>query len=320
MAYQSFDGQTGDSRSSEKLARLKLPLDLRGKSVLDLGCNEGFFCIEAKRRGADRVVGLDHDPKAIDGARAHATDAGVDVEFLVGKMTDLPAGKFDYILLLSALHYIDEPAALLEQIRQHLTPNGILVLEVGIAPRPAGQTVGRTLRSIDERYFATEELLRRTWLRNYAVREVGSSVSQVGDPVPRTVFHCRGHQQTNVVMIIGDGGIGKTTLASQFGPSPVISTDMLFSPMRAPKQRLAPPQQLYDRVFEQTKSIWATWEKIKDQDGVPEYFAKVIADAIRHCAGGGIVVVEGFILKSLASLVEQDLGASYRCWQLSKMG
>lgn len=51
--YQTFVDRPGVSRSSEKLDGIKLPADLTGKSVLDLGCNEGFFSLEAKRRGAD---------------------------------------------------------------------------------------------------------------------------------------------------------------------------------------------------------------------------------------------------------------------------
>ena len=33
-----------------------IPADLRGKSVLDIGCNGGYYSIEMKRRGADRVL------------------------------------------------------------------------------------------------------------------------------------------------------------------------------------------------------------------------------------------------------------------------
>ncbi|MCE9670741.1 DUF1698 domain-containing protein [Myxococcus stipitatus] len=39
------------------------PSDLRGKSVLDIGCNGGFYSIEMKRRGAARVVGIDSDAR-----------------------------------------------------------------------------------------------------------------------------------------------------------------------------------------------------------------------------------------------------------------
>src|SRR5436309_596182 len=36
-----------------------LPQDLSGKTVLDVGCNAGFYAVEAKRRGARRVLGVD---------------------------------------------------------------------------------------------------------------------------------------------------------------------------------------------------------------------------------------------------------------------
>src|SRR4051812_39599687 len=38
-----------------------IPADLSGKTVLDIGCNGGFYSIEMKRRGAARVVGIDFD-------------------------------------------------------------------------------------------------------------------------------------------------------------------------------------------------------------------------------------------------------------------
>ena len=38
-----------------------LPADLQGKTVLDIGCNAGFFSMEMKRRGAERVLGIDSD-------------------------------------------------------------------------------------------------------------------------------------------------------------------------------------------------------------------------------------------------------------------
>jgi tRNA (mo5U34)-methyltransferase len=38
-----------------------IPADLSGKSVLDVGCNAGFYSIEMKKRGAARVVAIDSD-------------------------------------------------------------------------------------------------------------------------------------------------------------------------------------------------------------------------------------------------------------------
>src|SRR5262245_48221796 len=43
--------------------------DLSGRSVLDIGCNAGFYAIEMKRRGANRVVGIDSDDDYLKQAR-----------------------------------------------------------------------------------------------------------------------------------------------------------------------------------------------------------------------------------------------------------
>ena len=46
-----------------------IPRDLTGKTVLDIGCNAGFYSMEMKRRGAARVVGLDSDERYLGQAR-----------------------------------------------------------------------------------------------------------------------------------------------------------------------------------------------------------------------------------------------------------
>jgi SAM-dependent methyltransferase len=313
MPYQSFSEQ-GDSQSQEKLDRIKLPGKLNGRSVLDLGCNEGFFCLEAKRRGADRVHGIDSNGGVIAAAKRRAEEEGLDIRFSVFSMDEALTEKYDYVLLLSALHYIDRPAALLHRIKNALQPGGTLILETGVAVTASGRTVSRALRSIDERFFPSFELLTQVWLRDYAVREIGRSVSQRGDPIPRYVFHCT-PLKTNVVFIIGKGGIGKSSLAAQLGSGPCVSTDELLSPERSDNPRVAPAQKRFSEVFGETKSIWATWDRIKEEEGVKRYFATVVSSAIRHCAGSGIVIVEGFIVSSLVAEIIEFLGPDFRYWE-----
>src|SRR5882724_11622789 len=60
---------TNGWKSPEYLAyeieNLRLP-DLQGKSVLDINTMDGFYSFEAARRGAARVVALDHYMWAMD--------------------------------------------------------------------------------------------------------------------------------------------------------------------------------------------------------------------------------------------------------------
>src|SRR3954452_23175874 len=58
-----------------------IPHDLRGKTVLDIGCNGGFFSLEMKRRGADRVLGIDADDRYLEQARFAADVEGLNIEF-----------------------------------------------------------------------------------------------------------------------------------------------------------------------------------------------------------------------------------------------
>ncbi len=314
MSYQSYDDSPGISKSEEKLRALRIPAKLTGKSVLDLGCNEGYFAIEMKRRGASRVVGLDHNEKAIAGARQRANDAGLEVEFICGDMFSMPDGPFDLVLLLSALHYITEPGKLFRQIHRVLAPAGMLLLECGVAPS-YGQTVHRALRSIDDALFPTFELLRDVWLADFAVRLTSRSPNQAGDPIPRSVYHC--HRSKPIVMLVeGAGGAGKSVLASRFSSAVIISTDVLFSPARSSGRMFYPEEQkLYDTTkIKFNGSHRLAWESLKEDERVRQFFVQTIARAVRLCHAA-LMVVEGHVISDLAAEIVKLLEPDYRCWR-----
>lgn len=208
MSYQSFPGTAGDSNSSAKLERLRLPADLTGCSVLDVACNEGFFCMEARRRGASRVVGIDRDAQFID--RARERDPETDYRVMDYLALDAIDERFDVILLLSALHYAVDPQRLLNDIVDLLTPTGLFVLECGVAPgrKPEWVTVQRPVGDVVR--HPTHSMLMRA-LRGASVRPVGPSVRQEGDPIDRHVYHAR-RLRPMVLLVSGPSGTGKSTL------------------------------------------------------------------------------------------------------------
>jgi tRNA (mo5U34)-methyltransferase len=106
-----------------------IPWDLRGKTVLDVGCNAGFFSIEMKRRGADRVVGIDSDERYLAQARLATEVAGVDVELRMLSVYDVAQlqEKFDLILFMGVLYHLRHPLLALDLLREHVARDLLLV-------------------------------------------------------------------------------------------------------------------------------------------------------------------------------------------------
>jgi len=100
-----------------------IPHDLRGKTVLDIGCNAGFYSIEMKRRGAERVVGIDHDEEYLQQARFAAQVSGLEIEFRRMSVYDIGkiGEKFDVVLFLGVLYHLRHPLLALDLLHEHVT-------------------------------------------------------------------------------------------------------------------------------------------------------------------------------------------------------
>jgi tRNA (mo5U34)-methyltransferase len=99
-----------------------IPADLSGKSVLDIGCNGGFYSIEMKRRGARRVLGIDFDEGYLRQARFAAAMCGADVEFRELSVYDVGAlgERFDIVLFMGVLYHLRHPLLALDLIHEHV--------------------------------------------------------------------------------------------------------------------------------------------------------------------------------------------------------
>src|SRR5437016_13154905 len=82
-----------------------IPEDLTGATVLDVGCNGGFYSIEMKKRGAKRVLGIDVDDRYLKQARFVAETMGFEIELQKCSVyaSDEVPGKFAYVGFLGAL-------------------------------------------------------------------------------------------------------------------------------------------------------------------------------------------------------------------------
>ena len=98
-----------------------IPADISGKSVLDIGCNAGFYALEMKRRGARRVLGIDSDPQYLAQARFAAEVSGAEVEFCEMDVYQVPElrEKFDIVLFMGVLYHLRHPLLALDLLAEH---------------------------------------------------------------------------------------------------------------------------------------------------------------------------------------------------------
>jgi SAM-dependent methyltransferase len=111
-------------------------LELKGKRVLDIGCRDGLFSLEAERLGAAEVVGVDNDvstgwtevvlPYLKSAVRMHGMN--------LYDLTPQTFGKFDVIVFAGVLYHLRYPVHALRLIKNLLNDGGTLLLETAILP------------------------------------------------------------------------------------------------------------------------------------------------------------------------------------------
>jgi len=128
---EPVDHPLGPWQTIQKL----LPRELSGKTLLDVGCNAGFYAFEAKRLGAKRVLG-------VDGQRQHVRQGlfvrkvlGLAVEFRrlnVYELNPRLVGQFDITLALGLLYHLKHPILALDNLYQ--VTKELLIIETAIMP------------------------------------------------------------------------------------------------------------------------------------------------------------------------------------------
>ena len=147
----------GDSMEKWKL--ISTICNVQGKSVLDIGCSEGVFCVEAVRAGASRVVGIDSEVRSLIIASLLARSAGLRVKYRLETFPEVRLKEqFDCVLCLSVLHHLvsvkDMWALLsdshhyddllihrehLRSLRSMVAPGGTCIVEIPYVYREIGR-------------------------------------------------------------------------------------------------------------------------------------------------------------------------------------
>lgn len=105
-----------------------VPEDLSGRTVLDIGCNAGFYAIEMARRGAAQVVGIDSDPRYLAQAELAAKTEGVDIELRQMSVYDVAklGERFDMVVFMGVFYHLRHPLLALDLLWEHAVGDTML--------------------------------------------------------------------------------------------------------------------------------------------------------------------------------------------------
>jgi tRNA (mo5U34)-methyltransferase len=97
---------------------LGFPRDFSGKTVLDVGCNAGYYSFVAKSRGARRVVGIELDRHFVRQAEYLSILLGLAVQFVHDDVHNVDArlGIFDIVICSGLLYHIPDPTNVLARL------------------------------------------------------------------------------------------------------------------------------------------------------------------------------------------------------------
>ena len=134
-----------------RLAFVREQIELRGRRALDVGCGGGILSESLAQHGA-QTTGIDLSPGAIEIARLHALESGLEIDYRQSSVEAMAAAQpaaFDMVTCMELLEHVPDPASVVSACAQLVRPGGVVVFS----------TLNRNLRAFLLAIVGAEYLL-----------------------------------------------------------------------------------------------------------------------------------------------------------------
>ena len=123
--YKAIRNREGNANDLFEIPALfSLLPNLKGTSVLDLGCGFGEHCVEFVNRGASKVVGIDISEKMLEVAKKEHSNPAITYMLLPIEDIEEVEGKFDVVISSLAFHYVEDFEGVVRKIYDKLNTDG----------------------------------------------------------------------------------------------------------------------------------------------------------------------------------------------------
>ncbi|HON55857.1 MAG TPA: DUF1698 domain-containing protein [bacterium] len=181
----------------ETLQRIKMPKDLSGKKVLDIGTWDGYFSFEAEKRGAKEILAIDNHYRlekniGSSGFEIAKKILASKVKYKILDVYDISPekiGYFDVVLFLGVLYHLKHPLLALEMI-SNIT-NNLMILETYYVNKYEKDMIGifyekNELNDDSTNWWGFNKKCLEALIRTAGFKKV-EIISEVSD---RICFHC----------------------------------------------------------------------------------------------------------------------------------
>lgn len=281
--------QRGDIDTHAKFASLMAGIPLKGKTVLDVGCNCGEMCRLATDQGA-RTMGIDSNRVFIEQARQLHPKLPFQV-----KSAAMATGKYDVAIASAMFHHSkDHHCAFFARMARVVRE--VLVMDVWLIPGAGPATLtytqytgGQSKSGAFIPNKAAFRVMSNPWFGS--VEEKGIALSP--DDSQRWIYHLRKPKPAplKAVIIYGRGGAGKSTYAKELLDHAVLQLDHVFIQWYRAKLPTWKPQMLFS-VEKFVDDVYYCGDADKMAD-YQRFYREAILHWLRSRVGSD-VVIEGY--------------------------